>query len=212
VLRGGSWIGIPRFVRVSGRLGLRPGGRSYNFGFGVWGMTFPLFLLLFHFNFATSRDTSGGGEATEDFGYFLPHDSRRGSRAVADVFARLGADANECEARLDDDAIVAAGVTEAQQAVKCPQPGPLSVAQLTDLLKSPVPKRGSGNSSSVAASTSEPAEIDRPSAFAGAPESVLVAVLSAGGSATREAPRRAGSKKVNPTDGLTYVWIRRGRS
>jgi len=33
VLRGGSWIGIPRFVRVSGRLGLRPGGRSYNFGF-----------------------------------------------------------------------------------------------------------------------------------------------------------------------------------
>ena len=33
VLRGGAWIGIPRFVRVTGRQGLRPGSRSYNFGF-----------------------------------------------------------------------------------------------------------------------------------------------------------------------------------
>jgi len=67
-------------------------------------------------------------------------------------------------------------LTEAQQAVKCPQPGPLSVAQLTDLLKSPVPKTRVGQLVVSCGIDFEPAEdaIGRLRS-AGAPESVLVA-------------------------------------
>jgi hypothetical protein len=54
-------------------------------------MTFPLFLLLFHFNFATSRDTWGGGESDgELLAASLPHFSRRRLGAVAGGFVRLG--------------------------------------------------------------------------------------------------------------------------
>jgi formylglycine-generating enzyme required for sulfatase activity len=79
---------------------------------------------------------------------------------------------------------------------------------LPDLLKSPVPKTRVGQLVVSCGIDFEPAEdaIGRLRS-AGAPESVLVAVLSAGGSATRKPRVVAGSKKVNPTDGLTYVWI-----
>jgi formylglycine-generating enzyme required for sulfatase activity len=99
-------------------------------------------------------------------------------------------------------------LTEAQSVAKCPQPGPLSEAQLTDLAKSPVPAARVGQLVAVCGIDFEPTEeaISRLRS-AGAPESVLAAVRSATGPATRKPRVVAGAKKVNPKDGLTYVWI-----
>ena len=104
------------------------------------------------------------------------------------------------------------GLTEAQQAVKCPQPGPLSEAQLTDLAKSPVPATRVGQLVAVCGIDFEPTEdaISRLRS-ARAPESVLAAVRAATGPTARTPRVVAGSEKVNPKDGLTYVWIPPGR-
>jgi formylglycine-generating enzyme required for sulfatase activity len=78
-------------------------------------------------------------------------------------------------------------LTGAQQAVKCPQSGPLSEAQLAGLVKGSVPAPRIGQFVTTCGIDFEPAEdaIGRLRS-AGAPESVLAAVRSATGPAERK--------------------------
>jgi len=78
-------------------------------------------------------------------------------------------------------------LTEAQQVAKCPQPGPLSEAQVTELVKGSIPRRASDNSLPVAASTSNrPMMRSGRLRSAGALESVLAAVRAASGPNARK--------------------------
>lgn len=97
-------------------------------------------------------------------------------------------------------------LTEAQQAVNCR--GPLSEAQLTELVKGSVPAPRIGQFVASCGIDFEPTDdaIGRLRSV-GALESVLAAVRAATGPAARQPRVAAGAKKVNPKDGLTYVWI-----
>jgi len=85
---------------------------------------------------------------------------------------------------------------------------PLSEGQLTGLVKGSVPALPIQQNVAKCGIDFEPTEdaISRLRS-AGAPEGVLAAVRSATGPAERKPRVVAGSKKVNPKDGLTYVWI-----
>jgi formylglycine-generating enzyme required for sulfatase activity len=98
-------------------------------------------------------------------------------------------------------------LTEAQQVPpRCHDP--LSEGQLTGLVKGSVPALPIQQNVAKCGIDFEPTEdvIGRLRS-AGAPESVLASVRSATGPAERKPRVVAGSKEVNPKDGLTYVWI-----
>ena len=79
------------------------------------------------------------------------------------------------------------GLTEAQQSVKCPGAGPLSEAQLTDLVKGSVPAARIGQLVKNCGIDFEPTgEFFRRLRSAGTPEAVLNAVRSATGPAERK--------------------------
>jgi hypothetical protein len=87
-------------------------------------------------------------------------------------------------------------LTEAQQVAKCPQPGPLSEAQLAGLVKGSVPAPRIGQFVAVCGIDFEPTEdaVGRLRS-AGAPESVLAAVGERERGWEADLPRRATSER-----------------